>query len=211
MQHPSETHVKGDGAMPNINGSMYGLTVLSPINMDPNRNPSNAVSIREFLAGLEKNEHSPFAKVATTHLARWVVINDVIFEGAPAHQDHLKSQYLLFTSNFDGDLKAYLNLLWEKIPDVVKELWGHCVGFPGTNDAEAFRRYIEKCQIKTSFFFADVNDASLEKTLRALFGQKEFVTFVEDNQGKPGDQIHAAFKTLMEKIRNAPDPNPGAF
>ena len=35
-------------------------------------------------------------------------MDDVVFVGTPAREEHLKSKYLVFETNFDGDLDAYL-------------------------------------------------------------------------------------------------------
>ncbi len=61
-----------------------------------------------YLATLPTGEESPFALAPGTHLARLVVMDDVIFVGAPAIEEHLQSKYLIFESNCDGDLDTYL-------------------------------------------------------------------------------------------------------
>ena len=94
--------------MPNKNGSVYGLTVLSPIIDDESATPSHDLQIREYLAKLPTGEESPFALAPGTHLARLVVMDDVIYVGAPACEEHLHSKYLIFESNCDGDLDSYL-------------------------------------------------------------------------------------------------------
>ena len=37
-----------------------------------------------------------------THLARLVVMDDMIYVGAPSCEEHLHSKYLVFESNCDG-------------------------------------------------------------------------------------------------------------
>ena len=41
---------------------------------------------------LPRDHRSPFAKISSTHLARLVVMDDVVFVGTPAREEHLKSQ-----------------------------------------------------------------------------------------------------------------------
>ena len=95
--------------MPNKNGSVYGLTILSPIIDDEKATPSHDLQIRKYLATLPTEEESPFALAPGTHLARLVVMDDVIYVGMPACEEHLKSKYLVFESNCDGDLDTYLS------------------------------------------------------------------------------------------------------
>jgi len=82
--------------MPNQNGSVYGLTILSPIIDDEKVTPSHDLQIRNYLAHLSTREDSPFAQTQGTHLARLVVMDDVIYVGAPSCEEHLKSKYLIF-------------------------------------------------------------------------------------------------------------------
>ena len=106
--------------MPNQNGNVYGLTILSPIINTPDGDVSHDCAIRDYLALLPRDHRSPFAKISSTHLARLVVMDDVVFVGTPAREEHLKSKYLVFETNFDGDLDAYLAVWRATPPDEVR-------------------------------------------------------------------------------------------
>jgi hypothetical protein len=115
--------------MSNQNGRMYGLTVLSPILFDPHSRISHSMALREYLAALPNNAQSPFASVSGTHFARFAVMDDVSYVGAPALTEHLNSPYLIFTADFDGDLDEYLRELASKNPQMVNDIWRHCAGY----------------------------------------------------------------------------------
>src|SRR5580692_11480518 len=140
--------------MANQSGSVYGLTILSPIIDDDKATPSHDLQIREYLAKLSTREDSPFALAPGTHLARLVVMDDVIYVGMPACEEHLKSKYLIFETNCDSDLETYLTGLAAKIPQHLDAIWSHCTGYPGSSDLRAFLRYMKACQLETTFFFA---------------------------------------------------------
>ena len=95
-------------------------------------------------------------------------MDDVVFVGTPAREEHLQSKYLVFETNFDGDLDTYLTRMARETPEEVHAVWKHCVGYPGVQDAAAFAAYMKKCQIETTYFFADVNNKTVQQTLRAL-------------------------------------------
>lgn len=195
--------------MANQSGSVYGLTILSPIIDDPHAEVSHDCAIRDYLAGLPRDHRSPFAKLSSTHIARLVVMDDVIFVGAPAREEHLQSKYLVFESNFDGDLDTYLRRMAQDIPSELDAVWRHCVGYPGVRDVAAFTAYMKKCQLKTTFYFADVNDKTVQQTLHALRVQASVAEFIAAHQGQPAAEIQAAFQQLMEKIRKEPPPIAG--
>jgi hypothetical protein len=196
--------------MPDKSGHVYGLTILAPIVEDDHLEISHAIELRDYLATLPKDETSPFAQVPGTHLARLVVMDDVVYVGAPACEEHLKNRYLVFEANFDGDLDPYLQQLALKVPDFVQSVWQHCVGYPGTKDVNAFVEYMKKCRIETTFFFADVNDRTLGQTLKALQVQTALAHFIERHQGLAAAELQQAFGDFLRKIAAAPIPLPAA-
>jgi hypothetical protein len=154
--------------MANQNGQVYGLTILSPIIEDERLDICHSMELRWYLGNLARDHKSPFAQISSTYLARLVVMDDVVYVGAPACEEHLKSRYLIFETNFDGDLDTYLTRMARETPDFVDAVWKHCVGYPGVSDTAAFVAYMKKCQIATTFFFADVNNRTVQQSLKAL-------------------------------------------
>jgi hypothetical protein len=196
--------------MADRNGSVYGLTILSPILEDTKAQVCHSVALRRHLAGLPRNESGPFAKIEGTHMCRLVVMDDVFYPGFPSKVEHLKSSYLFFEANFDGDRDLYLKRMARTAPAHVDEIWRHCVGFPGTKDVAAFIAYMKKCQITTTFYFADVNDKSVTDTLRALQVQAALAAFIERHQGRSPAGLKQSFARFWEQLRSAPRPTPGA-
>jgi hypothetical protein len=197
--------------MPNQSGNVYGLTILSPIINGAAGDISHDCAIRDYLADLPRDHRSLFAKVSSTHLARLVVMDDVVFVGTPAREEHLQSKYLVFETNFDGDLDTYLERMAREAPEEVHAVWQHCAGYPGVKDPAAFAAYMKKCQIETTYFFADVNNKTVQQTLRALKLQSGVAHFIEANQGKSASEIQTAFRQFLEKVRHAPEPLAGEY
>ena len=195
--------------MANQNGNMYGLTILSPIIDDPTIKISHDTALRMYLQNMHRHELSPFAKVSGTHFCRLVVMDDVVYVGAPACEEHLKSRYLVFETNFDGDLDTYLTRMANETPEFVEEVWKHCVGYPGLSDVNAFVAYMKKCRIPTTFFFADVNDRTVETTLKALQTQAAIEHFIQKHQGKDPAEIQREFGALIHTLAHAPLPEAG--
>jgi len=197
--------------MPNQSGNVYGLTILSPIMNGSDKGVSHECAIRDYLSTLARDHNSPFAKVSSTHLARLVVMDDVVFVGAPAREEHLESKYLVFESNFDGDLDTYLTRLAREASEEVDSVWRHCVGYPGVGDAAAFIAYMKKCQLPTTFYFADVNNKTVQQTLRALKLQSGLASFIEANQWRPAAEIQTAFRAFVDRAKKAAEPRAGDY
>jgi hypothetical protein len=197
--------------MSNQNGQLYGLTFLSPIIDDEKATPSHDLQIRKYLATLPTDETSPFALAPGTHLARLVVMDDVIFVGSPAHEEHLKSKYLVFETNCDADPTSYLTGLASNVPQQLDAIWSHCVGYPGAGNLPAFLQYMKACQLETTFFFAAVNNKSLPETLRALQTQRAVAKFIEDHQGIEPALLQSEFKKFLAQRQACPVTRPGAM
>ena len=197
--------------MPNENGSLYGLTILSPIIEDEKATPSHDLQIRAYLAKLSTREDSPFALAPGTHLARLVVMDDVIYVGMPSCEEHLKSKYLVFESNCDADLDRYLTGLATTIPDHLDAIWKHCVGYPGAANVEAFIQYMKSCQLETTFFFAAVIDKSLPETQRALMTQTAVADFIASHQGADPATLQRDFIQFAAQLKSQPLHPPGSM
>src|SRR4051794_24209977 len=106
--------------MANTSGNAYALTVLCPIRRGvPEQTAGNRESytalLRDVLQNLHVNERSPMARVPNTYLCRFWVLGDIPYQGKPAFLEHLKSDYLVFSSNFYGELDPYLEGMWKAL------------------------------------------------------------------------------------------------
>jgi hypothetical protein len=192
--------------MANQSGQVYGLTILSPIIEDARLDICHSMELRWYLGHLPRDHRSPFAQISSTYLARLVVMDDVVYVGAPACEEHLRSRYLIFETNFDGDLDTYLRRMAQETPEFVDAVWKHCVGYPGVSDTAAFVAYMKKCQIATTFFFADVNNRTVQQSLKALQTQSALAHFIGNHQGKPPAEMQREFGALLDSLKHAPLP-----
>ncbi len=184
--------------MSNTSGQAYALTLLCPIINGSDQNQAFSDLIRDRLESMLLNNDSPMAKVPNTYLCRFFILNDVFFEGHPFKNEHLKSQYLVFSSNFHGDLDAYLKGMWNSAQDMIKDLWEHCVAFDKVKSADDFIGYIKKCQLENSLFFNGSTDDSLAEQLKSLYIKQEFSRFVHSNQGLSAEDLQASFNSFIK-------------
>lgn len=230
--------------MPNVSNKAYGLTTLIPIKNGSVNNTAYSSRILDRLQDLPLNENSPMAKVPNTYLARFYVLNDVIYqEGEPANkswgffetcfnwlfygkisvkEDHLKSKYLVFSSNFYGDLDVYLEGMWKAAADELKPIFEHCVAFERVTNESSFVDYIKDCQVETTFFFngsvspltdenghryeddrkyEEEDDVPLVVQLKSLYLKQEFSKFVYAHQGKSDEELQKSFEAFIKEVQ----------
>lgn len=172
----------------NTSGQAYGLTVLTPIR------DGHETRLARYLDLLEGGDGSPLARVPGTHFARWVVIGDVVYEGRRQRRDHLKLGRLLFTSNFDGPVEAYLEVLGAGLGEVADAVWDNCVGYPGRGDPAAFAGYMRRHQIENALFFAAYGDRAVQDVKRSLTARREVIDFALSAQGMTAVELQASFR-----------------
>lgn len=214
-------------------GQATALTVLSPIRNGSVGESSFSSITNERCFRLPIHEESPFARVSNTYFARLFVLTDVYYESlsgddsvfnfseilsffsdsarqsALPHKDHLKSNYLVFSSNFYGDLDEYLTGMWNSFAFAdergkqrnVQYLWEHCVAFDQVKDCNDFIYYIKRCQLDANLFFNGSTDDSLQEQLKALYLKQEFTKFAVAHQGKKAADVQQAFKRFIERVQ----------
>lgn len=231
--------------MGNISGNAYALTILSPIRSGavPGEEIAHADKVRDILQGWNLLPNSPMTLVPQTYLCRYFVLDDVYVESLPGAsvldtltdllpvvpdairrwtlpaQDHLKSRYLVFSSNFhcgpDGNVDAYLEGMWNAISDRIKEVWSHCWGFDQVRDAASFAAYMKKCQLSAALFFVGANDDPLPEQLKALYLKQEFTRFALENQGLAPSVVRANYQAFIRRVAPetlaAPSWAPGQY
>lgn len=185
--------------MPNQSGNAYGLTVLSPLQEVDHDGQPVVPKLRNLLQSFNKRESTPMSQVPNTYLSRLWVLEDVFFENYPYHLEHLQSKYLVFTSNFYGELDSYLMGMFQAIPEEIGAVWQDCYGFDqDAMDARGFVSYIKKCQVETTFYFDGSTDDSLQDQLKSLYMKQEFSKFVFENAHLPASELVDAFKKFVQ-------------
>lgn len=174
--------------MANVFGQAYALTVITPII------PGREAGLRTYLENLPTGADSPLAKVTSTHVARWVIIPQLVYQGRPQKPDALKSQYLLFSSSLDGDLDPYLDLLCARMAAEIEAIWGCCAGYPGLEDRGRFKRWIRHNQIDSQFFVAAYPHSTVAQVRAALDLKERILAFALEAQGMDDEQLHKAFR-----------------
>jgi hypothetical protein len=166
----------------NVARKAYLLMVLTPVR------PGEHEALRAVLEGLRGEggdgaaQRSPLARLRRTHVARWLILDDLPHDPAAPH-DHLDMPYLLFTSAFDGDLDSYLDELVAELAPEAGEIWGRCVGCPDPAAGAPLKRYLLHNQLDAGFFFAAYGEHSVADITRALDKRARLAAFALRTQG----------------------------
>jgi hypothetical protein len=177
-------------------GRSYAITLLTPIR------PGAEADLAAHIRGLGVGEKSPLAKLPYVHFARWMVIDQLKTDwpGAPSRPPRLEAQYLLFTASVTAPAEtdvgppekryaerlpeSFLHELCARIPGDADAIWGHCLGYPGVRNADAFVRYLADSQLETSLFHVGYPDVTVDEVRQALAARDKLVAFARDHQSE---------------------------
>jgi hypothetical protein len=169
----------------NVSGQAYALTVLTPV-LD-----GHAQELTAHLESLPEGDASPLARVGRTHLARWVVIDHLKYQGhGQRHRDQLRPR-LLFTSNLDGDLDSYLEALQTGLGEDADAVWGHCVGYPGRG--AGFAPWLKAHEVEAALFFAAYGDRTVDQVHEDLAMRTSLIEFALGAQGLEPAELKSRF------------------
>jgi len=197
--------------MANQNGAKYGFTGLFPV--------ANGKSdeLRFFLRSLDDTRTyprgSPFSHVPIVHMARLFIIDRLAYQGTPAKLDTLKSDYLVFACDFDGEsVDVLIRIMVAAIPAELAAIWGKCRGYPGLNGNDQLSQYFERCQLDTNLFLADQPFASVDFILKGLMCRRRLGEFVKLAQRRPRKPavLKRGFRLLWRKLERD-NPLPGSL
>jgi hypothetical protein len=151
--------------------------VLAPVD------PARASDVAAALDALGGGADSPLARVAGTHFARWVLLDQLVYQGPPQRRDRWRAPRLMFTSNFDGPLDRYLEALRTGLGEEGDAVFGHCLGYPGREDARAWSSWLRARTVPSSLFFAAYGEQTVEQVRANLDVRARLIAFALDAQG----------------------------
>jgi hypothetical protein len=167
------------GASANVSGQAYAFMAMTPVK------PGEEQALASYLRGLRAAGPGPLERLPRTHLARFVIVPDFHNDRSwkQPKEEHLDVPYLIFTSNFDGDLDSYLDELCDELRAEAQEIWGRCIGCPEQAGGAALKRYLKHNQIDTGIFFAAYPDATTTTVKRSLRNRERMIEFARTSQG----------------------------
>lgn len=176
------------------------LTIVAPV--EPKQLESLFATLKTLNFGVEHHLPETFEKLGTIHFARWLVIDYL-----PAAVDGFDANApkLVFSSNFDGDVRKHIVDLCEQTSELIDSLYGHCVGYPNSVNRTASDRikYLTSYMIRPSAFYRGSPGRSLTQirqedqlhtTLRNYLNAGSF-------DGLPAQKV---LSQLQVYIRNQP-------
>lgn len=173
------------------------LTLLTPVRTDCFERLNE--TLEKFKVGLNHGLNERFNQLGTLHYARWFILREDSFRDKTAFP--LKER-LVFSSNFDGDIKEHVTGLVTVFPEYFDELYDCCEEYPqpAQRTTETRKNYLLRWKVKTTAFYVGAPGRSL-KQIQQEDQLKNFIcNFINQNKwnGKPALEIQKAIQKTVD-------------
>jgi hypothetical protein len=168
-------------------GQAGTLTVLAPV--EPARATELAAALDDLLGG----DESPLARVHGTHLARWAILDQPVYQGPPQKRDTWQAPRLLFTTNFDGPLDSYLEALRTGLGADGDTIFGHCQQYPGSANPQAWSAWLLARGVPSALFFGAYGEQTVAEVHTNLDLRARLIAFALEAQGLDAPDLQARF------------------
>jgi hypothetical protein len=145
---------------------------------------------------------SPLAALPDVHVARWVVIDQLKtgWAGGPRRTPRLNSAYLLFSATLAAPRgsgyrfpETFVNDIRTRMGDAANDVWGHCMGYPGTRGRDDFIDYFLSSRVHTGIHQFGYPGWSVDDVRCALNIRRAFAEFALTHQGEPAEALKDAY------------------
>jgi hypothetical protein len=203
-------------------GGVSEVTLLTPIKQGivPGETRTYEQRLNDELGSVQRRIDAslptPIGRIASIHFARWLILvpgHYLYYDKDGTVAGHSYRSWLLFTSNFDGDMKTYLNDFSATLADDVDRIWSNCEGYPaeGCQGFDAYWAYAKQHQLTTQAFYNAYPGLSVARIHELAAFRRLFDEFVAETRRPDGSSIEdlpAVFDRFLARVLTFPQNFP---
>jgi hypothetical protein len=110
----------------------------------------------------------PLVRLSFIHFAHWSLVRRMPSGARGPRGRALPHPYLLFQSNFDDDLNAYIDAFSLVVPWRMRAMWQGVFGFPGPRPVDRFLSFVLTRATPTNYYYCAYPEASSTMVAGAL-------------------------------------------
>jgi hypothetical protein len=184
-------------------GRTRPLTVITPIK--PGRTTQQRI-IFEVLPRTPFGRSDKLLQLSFIQSARWSLITGLPYNGAQQEPERLRYDYLLFESNFNGPLDAYIEAFARVVPERMEQIWNSSFGFPKPRPVQPFLRYIQSNDFGADHFYSAYPNASNTEVLTGLRTQGLVTALSRHGRSGTPQEFRRRYDDLLSEAQRRPAP-----
>jgi hypothetical protein len=154
-----------------------GLAALLPV-LDGRED-----ELGESLKAMPAGRASPFARIASTHFARLLLLDK--FPGRNGGTLADMPACLFFSAEFDIPVAGYLEALCALLRDEADAIFGTCVGYPGANVPPLVTDWMLRHRVRPGFSILGNPEASVRQVVDSLTLRERIIAFALETRSLP--------------------------
>ena len=95
------------------------------------------------------------------HFARWTLVHEIPYNGAPQPKQKLKHTHMYFESNFNGGWEEYIDAFSHILTGGMAGFWGSSYGFPKALPVTPFKQYITENETTASHYYSAYPESTI--------------------------------------------------
>ncbi len=133
------------------------------------------------------------------HVAHWSVLDRVPAQGPGNRSRSLPHPYLIFQSNFNDDLRAYIDAFALIVPWRMRLMWGGVFRFPGPSVVDRFVGFVTRAATPVQHYFCAYPQGSARTIQDALELSDRHERFAAATEGLSDAEFTAAWHRFVEE------------
>jgi hypothetical protein len=184
--------------MSNIAGKAYAMNVITPV-------PPAMAWLQRLIFMVSRAFPSTLGGLlglGLIHFARWVTIGRGQWPDLGQGKQRLRSDYMLFCSNFNGTWDQYIDAFSDGIPGGLDLFWYASVKYPHSIPISAFKSYISFNQVDTDYYYNATPGAAQRDIKAALKVLGEIRALGSVHAGSDAAGFAAAYRQSLLRVQN---------
>lgn len=133
------------------------------------------------------------------HVAHWSLIDRVPARGSAAGTRRLPHPYIVFQSNFNDDLTAYIDAFALIVPWRMRLMWGGVYGFPGPSVVDRFVAFVLDHATPVQHYYCAYPEGAARTIADALELSGRHERFARDTEGLSDGEFTEAWNRFVDE------------
>ena len=146
---------------------------------------------------LRRSSLGTLKKLSFIHSARWSIVREIPYNGAPQPRVTLRHPHLFFESNFNGGWEEYIDAFSYLLTAGMFGFWGSSYGFPRALPAGPFKDYIRGNALVANHYYSAYPKSTTSMVRAALDLTPRIEDLRRRADGLSPDEFAAEWRRLL--------------
>jgi hypothetical protein len=143
----------------------------------------------------------PLLRLSFIYFAHWSLVERMPAGASGARARRLPYPYLLFQSNFNDDLNAYIDAFALVVPWRLRGMWQGVFRFPGPRPVDRFLAYISARRTPTQYYYCAYPEASSTMISAALRLKARHRRFAAETAALDDEAFAKRFARFLAEVQ----------